>query len=525
VFLILALGFFLIGGIGLAVDGGNIWFHRQTAQTAADAACTAGAMDLLSVTAGADIPGTPWTTSAGSYAGLNGYSSGVAVDTSPTFTGLDDKLCDYSNTVCDARDNGLVASPYFQVTVTDPVPTTFMRFLGFNSTNVPARSTCGLSNVLSPVPVLVLNPNLQDTLTGSGSLTVEVSGSTNIPKLIQVNSVQGTSLNFTGRVILTNADGTTPGVFAVAGRQGAELAGGSTDKWVNAAGVMSDPFASITPPQSSKLKDCSNILNCVTYGAAGGTLGCPSGVSCDVYSAGYYPTFQDCPGAINGQAAICVGKGRQPVSSPTTATGVAVFEPGQYYLGEDLYADDTSCLRPSSSVGDGSGGSMFYLSNLAVLDVASGSGGTCPTSISLASTLCPGSSLSLPAVSITGNVLLAPCTGPYGDLTGTGNRGILFFHDRDVQPAQPRWLESGSYALVGNIYFHYCNSTSAPGTGSGVSCAPSAFTQTLALDGGTNSYIVGGIVVDQLQINSGADIHVILNPNPQYYVLKASLLQ
>src|SRR5207249_8716297 len=30
----------------LALDLTNVWFHRQSAQTAADAACTAGAMDL-----------------------------------------------------------------------------------------------------------------------------------------------------------------------------------------------------------------------------------------------------------------------------------------------------------------------------------------------------------------------------------------------------------------------------------------------------------------------------------------------
>ncbi len=56
VFLVLAMGIFLIGGVGFVVDGANLWFHRQSAQTAADAACTAGAMDLLSTAAGASLP-------------------------------------------------------------------------------------------------------------------------------------------------------------------------------------------------------------------------------------------------------------------------------------------------------------------------------------------------------------------------------------------------------------------------------------------------------------------------------------
>ena len=44
---ILVLGLFLLGALCFALDLTNLWFHRQAAQTAADSACTAGAMDLL----------------------------------------------------------------------------------------------------------------------------------------------------------------------------------------------------------------------------------------------------------------------------------------------------------------------------------------------------------------------------------------------------------------------------------------------------------------------------------------------
>src|SRR6516164_1841296 len=46
-FALLGLGIFLIGAMAFAIDLSNMWFRRQAAQTAADAACTAGAMDLL----------------------------------------------------------------------------------------------------------------------------------------------------------------------------------------------------------------------------------------------------------------------------------------------------------------------------------------------------------------------------------------------------------------------------------------------------------------------------------------------
>jgi hypothetical protein len=193
---------------------------------------------------------------------------------------------------------------------------------------------------------------------------------------------------------------------------------------------------------------------------------------------------------------------------------------------------------------------MFYLSftdtQIATLNVSTGSGALkiplagggmfgCASpswAVPLASVTCNGDDLGLGAlgVQLTGNVLLAPCTEPvghptlgkYGDPEGASNRGILFFHDRDKQPGdQPQW--SGSGALVGNLYFHHCHS-SVTGD-SGANCEPDAFTETLNFNNGSNTYVVGGIVTDQLQINSGASVRVVLNPNPQYYVLKASLLQ
>src|SRR5262249_12233922 len=61
---ILALGIFLLGAVAFGVDVANLWFHRQAAQTAADAACTAGAMDLLYDAEGQPAP----ASSSGSWA-------------------------------------------------------------------------------------------------------------------------------------------------------------------------------------------------------------------------------------------------------------------------------------------------------------------------------------------------------------------------------------------------------------------------------------------------------------------------
>src|SRR5713101_1436821 len=86
-FILLAMGLFLLGALCFAFDMSNMWFHRQAAQTAADAACAAGAMDLLVDTQGGATghqgftAGTPYncttssTDSVCKYAAKNGYSS------------------------------------------------------------------------------------------------------------------------------------------------------------------------------------------------------------------------------------------------------------------------------------------------------------------------------------------------------------------------------------------------------------------------------------------------------------------
>src|SRR6266567_3762082 len=89
-FTLLGLGLFLIGAMAFAVDLSNIWFNRQAAQTAADAACTAGIMDVLvydtngTLPSGAGFtPGTAFDCNAHSgyspcaYASLNGFGSSV----------------------------------------------------------------------------------------------------------------------------------------------------------------------------------------------------------------------------------------------------------------------------------------------------------------------------------------------------------------------------------------------------------------------------------------------------------------
>src|ERR1700758_2377573 len=83
-FYIFVLGSFLLAMLLFAFDLSNMWFHRQSAQTAADAACAAGAMDLL-------------VDSEGGATGNQGFTNGTAYNCA---VGSTDSVCSY------ARMNG-----------------------------------------------------------------------------------------------------------------------------------------------------------------------------------------------------------------------------------------------------------------------------------------------------------------------------------------------------------------------------------------------------------------------------------
>jgi len=552
------MGIFLIGGVGFVVDGANLWLHRQSAQTAADAACTAGAMDLLSTAAGASLPnGSDWignsflcsgTTGGGSnptsnstfppcqYAGFNGYSGsglqGIQVSFPASGTISAATTCptaipySISTPVCAADD---VSTPYMQLQVTDNVPTTFIRLLGAGAiSRVPAKSTCGLSNVLSAVPILVLNPNAPtsgaaNTLTADSGVSLTVFGG--LQKSIQVNSSDPAAVDMSsGSVDLSQANGGSGGNFAVVTRESLADANvtlaNTSSHWVNAAGLTSDPFAMIDPPAQP-----------ATNGSFISQPSCPgydSRISCDDYQPGYYPSNKPCNSLT---VSICVGHG----SGNDT---LAIFEPGIYYLEGDFATSNGTkvCIRPGTGLGDGSGGTMFYLHGSSTLNKGPNPGpmtvkdkgnvifacadptfGVPVSSLTCISNVPPG------VTTLTGNVLLAPCTGPYGDPLGAGlERGLLFFHDRDTQPTtQPSWISTGSFGLFGSLYFHNCSSTAG---GSGVNCdSTTAFTETLTLSSGANAYIIGNIVADQLHLSGSFTVG--LSPKPEYYTLKASLLQ
>src|SRR5262249_20668231 len=205
VVVLLVLGLFLTAVSAFGVDFANFWFHRQSAQGAADAACTAGVMDMLrnaneGVTTFGNFPGGDYDCSAApssapcQYATLNGYNSDgltpgntVHVSFVPTSSipGIDPSAIPG------------VAANTIQIDVIERVQTFFSGLLTGNRTQVVrVRARCAVLKASAPVPLTVLNPTCAGSLSTTGNGIVSILGGP--PKSVQVNSDDSTAVDVSG---------------------------------------------------------------------------------------------------------------------------------------------------------------------------------------------------------------------------------------------------------------------------------------------------------------------------------------
>ena len=598
VFVVFALGIFLLGAMAFAVDMANLWYHRQSAQTAADAACVAGGMDLLIdgtnhvPNQGGFIVGTSFDCAGTSgvapcqYAALNGYDG---KNLSPG----NDVFVDFPATVAGvaALPPGMASYQFIRVKVTDHVQNSFSALLsGQKTQDVPAVAVCGLVLATAPVPIVVLHPSLSGSLAVNGTPTISIVGGPN--KSIQVNSSSTTAV--TGMAAGTQAGinlacggngftGSSLGVFGGPGTVGTNAATcpgtpipgtfppkgggfypGSTGSWQDPSLPISDPFASFTAPPvpgNPPLPTECTGLNCtILNNKCDPNTGIGTCTACDAASiasgtclVGH--NFDGCPDAAG---CVLYTPGKYTPNGISVKAATAIFEPGLYYLDGGLGLLSGSMARPAvgPSVSDpqGYGGTMFYLTGTAqkcsgqtgLVCVGSDSGspkaGFDPfpppgTGTPSASSVlqCPGgaapdASLGLPAT-LSGNVFLAPCSGPYADPTNQ-YRGMLFFQDRASYQGGG-WGGGGGYLLAGSMYFHQCNSSgtgtgcSTPCTSLGSASSSSGFCSGFGMQGnaGATSYVLGMIITDTLSMGGGPTVEMALNPNATYNLLKVAILR
>jgi hypothetical protein len=494
------IALFLVGALGLASDYTQLWARRQMAQGAADAACQAGAADLLlqfqdpSASAAYPQVNFSWIGSANpcgsspnsppcKYASLNGYApSNVAVSFPKSLPGAPAIPPGF----------GTIAFPYIQVTVTDQVPMLFTRLFGNSATvNVGATAGCGMLAVNAPTPITVLNPTVGGALTVGGSGSITVYGGP--PRSIQVNSHSSTALSTgTGNINLSKAgpsfNGADIGVFGGPTTNPGVILG--TGHYVDPSAPIGDPFATISPPSPTGMPvQASGGSGTVTHG----TNGCPD-IICTQYLPGNYTAGLD-------------------VKQVT-----AIFDPGIYYVSGNLKFDTLSNVRPSAkNATTAPYGSIFYVTNCttACISVKSNSGSNTSLDPFSTSTLtCPGGTPYVAPPGVTppsqGNILMAPCTGAYGDPSGL-YRGILFYVDHTISAAGAGWGGGGGFILAGSTYVH--NTVSSNDTFS------------MGGNSGSTSLVIGNMVVDSLSLIGTPSIIMQLNPNVSFPILKTQLMQ
>ena len=544
VFFVLALGIFLLGALVLAFDLSNMWFHRQTAQNAADAACTAGAMDLLVDAQGGatghqgftlgtnfDCAANP-TASVCQYAAKNGYDSANTTPGNLVSVSFPASVIGVST-----PPSGIAPTAFIRVDVLEHVQTFFLGLLsGSRTADVRAFATCGLELATSPIPILVLDPKNPNVKPASSALDVQGNPTITIvggpSKSIQVNSSDpaATNVGGSGTIDLSkagpNGSGSDIGIYGGPATAPSGFMPGSTGHWVSPAAPINDPFAQLTAPANPG--GTQPPILTVLGGPTTSPVVCPD-TKCAEFQPGYYPT------------GICIGKTGTCTCIGSSNTCSAIFDPGVYYVNVDFTVDANSCLRPSGALGDGSGGVIFYFTGVGAVSVSANSGSKCTTpfvtagyagtSSLLYGIKCAANSQipnNLPAT-LTGNVMLGPCSGAYGDPLGAADplgiqRGILFFQDRSTLSANQSWGGSGSFLLAGTMYFHSCN---AAGTGTGCGAAGTYYNDMFTLQGGSGSstYVLGDIIADNITLSGNSSITMDLNPTKAFTILKASLLQ
>lgn len=394
---IVLIGIVLLGmitAVGLAMDAGQLYNGRRTAQEAADAGAFAGAVVLFQ-----QGTVTQATSAATSDANLNGYcqaTSGLCSSDAPT-SGT-------TVTVSSPPSSGAYAGNALcvQVVISTPVKTSLVPQQSTFST-VTARGTACSITFSSGYAMMALDQNCD-----SGTIKVQNNGSIIVHNgSIEINSCSSTAGSNTGTVTLD--------------------AGYETDVVGNASGfpnthsgyaVQADPFAGTPKPSTSGLTGtCTQSSPCTpTCTTSSGTINQPgvytgsAGSNCEYdFAPGTY-IFEggslDLQGTTNASA--CTGT---TCTWPTTAGGVFFFFTMTSYPATGGYCSDvvlngkanTTLSAPTSGTYKGM---LMWIDN----NCTNNAGGQV-TGMSIGGN---------GAISATGSIYV-----PSGTVSGNGNNSVV----------------------------------------------------------------------------------------------------
>jgi hypothetical protein len=478
---LLATSIFLIGAIGLGIDGAHLYAQRQMAQAAADAAAQAGIMTYFdgtntSTTAPTSSPytcsGSSDTKTACKYANLNGFA-----------TADDTVTIDYGDDTSASKPAGVSLSPkatdpvsWMKVTITRSVHTTLMRLVGAGSLmSVKATGTAAIVTASSSVPIIVTHPTMDSSLSSNGNPTFTICGGPG--RSIQVNSTSGTALNMNSNttVDLSKAGPLDPGDCSTGtgadfGNVGGPtaypftfLTGTKPGVYVPSSSPILDPLADVAAPSMPAPHTGPTPFSDPSLSYANGTHGCPASPSkpCYLYYPGLYTSGID----VKNQTGIF-----SPGIYYITGGGFGASSNGEMYMATSVVADPVT----------------GWTGNMLVYNTGNGSN-------------------DIFSVGSNGSASLV------GSPSASSYKGILFFEDHTSNAHTGTKSHSlgggGALSLIGTIYL--TNSLSV------MQGTPSQY-QQLSLQGtpGSATSVQGLIIVSALSLGGNAGITMNLTGQP-----------
>lgn len=477
-----AMGIFLLGAVGLAVDGSHLYAQRQMAQTAADAGAQAAMMSVFdgTNTSGAaafttNFQITCTTTDARTpcvYARMNGFGGSV----------VDSVIINFP---ADSAAAGVSFSSdpvhLIQVTVERNVTTTLMHLLGPTFTLVKAVGLAAIVSVVSPTPILVTHPSLSGALSMSGTPAVTICGGPS--RSIQINSSSATAFSTGGSssIDLSHAGPLDNGTCGTG--TGADFGnwGGPTTspgaltlgvgQYVDPASPIQDPLTSVTAPSVPATAPAATSL-------ANGVSSCPASPrkGCMLYSPGLY-------------TAGIVAKNE-----------TSVFKPGIYYI--------------QSSAGMSCGANCDMVMATGFTDGAGGTNTGWTGNILVYNTGPSGNSTNAGSFNLGANGSISLTGSP----SGSAYKGILFFQDRNSVAQSHSLGGGGALSLIGTIYMTNTLAT--------MTATPTQY-QSLFMSGhgGSSTTILGEVIVGALTLGGTSGITMDLNPASNTTVRQVALVQ
>ncbi len=463
---VVAMGLVLIAALGLAIDGSQLYAHRQMLQAAVDSAAQAGIMSVFNKTnTGANAFGTGGSFTCTTtddrtpcyYARQNGVGASaddsVLVEFPTTAPGVSLSASDTPNMV--------------KVTVTRTIHNGIIRLVSTSLSTIKASATAAIVDVVSPTPILVLHPAMSGSLFINGNPTIQICGGPR--RSIQVNSQTAPTTQFKGNPVInlsragpldpgncTTGTGGDFGTFAGPTTQPSQIQVGSA-RYIQPSSPIRDPLASVAAPAVPAAAPAPVAL-------ANGVSGCPAAPrkACELYSPGLYS------------------------SAPDLARKTAIFKPGIYYIQNGGFVGG-----PVSDLAMATGFADDTVTGQGMLIYLAGSG-----------------TANIFSVGANGSVNLV------GTPTASAYKGILVFSSHAGAVVREHALGgNGAVQLIGTIYLANTSPTAT------------AF-QRLTLQGtpGNTTHITGQIVVDALELGGNAGITMTLSPTSTLHIRQVALV-